>query len=438
MPQHVSLLGTLFISVSTLRFLILSMGAFCRGTITALAPDGPMGYSRGMSESSLQRVYRVDNVPRELSGAIKMGYSLGATRIIETACHSQSTTLTEIVNPDDHNLLSYTIETEALFPPLILAITTSGGKEISPAHGLTLAGDTAPNPTTTCIVCNTKRHQHMVLVSGETARFFDGRTKPQDGEELFLLPEEGAHWLGFTCRAKLNNPLVHQLEAEAKDPWEDTKKAAHSYRTLPRYPVNRVVAEALVSTREYGYHPSRGFDSTRSVVLNAVQQNPEAAVNPSVSQAGLDAELMLLWARDLEPANDFEAQVHYLATQETVTQYSFGVLCYLPSAYRRAVEADEKSKLQATLDSWQPVDAFLGDAGERVRDVPVTLRETRQLANCCLNVLSAPGGERLVVFSDTPLGKIGTKANASFTVASHDTFRGEKSTKLRRFMWRNS
>jgi len=253
-----------------------------------------------------------------------------------------------------------------------------------------------------CVVCGTRRHQKYVLVTATVEPV----------------------WMGIKCAEE--HPELGILVKEAfKDPLGKVTKFLEYYKNATQYDTIQVVAAAMCSISQRGYVASgTNFGFSTKYDVETFLTNPEH--QSEVDKFLLPASIIVLWAQE-QPLgeNQFQTLLTKTAKLSTVTKYSFGVLAYLPKAYRAAeIEPAPYEYNNQHVD---------GMVGTRVH-LNLTLRSSQQLRNGnTLYKFSTVTGENVVTFnSKQEAYRVGETVSARCTIKKFDVFRGAKSTMVNR------
>jgi hypothetical protein len=265
-----------------------------------------------------------------------------------------------------------------------------------------------PSPATpTCILCHGQRHHRRFLYIATP-----------------ILDANHPQWVGAACA--LRNPNLRHIKEP--QPFRNIATAVNSFPHEKRFDTTRVVAEAMHAIRSQGYVSQaqgarNGQRTTRSRV-EAALRDPAA---PEIEHLYLESQMTLMLFGEIEPEDDFTAQMQYCAQLPEITRHSLGLICYLPEKYAR-------DRLNKNVP--ENPNIHLGKPGERLtRTVICQGTSITATGNTLFRFADMDTGARLVWFAQTAnLSQIPRKESfqAKFTVKSHERYRDKNNTIITR------
>lgn len=211
----------------------------------------------------------------------------------------------------------------------------------------------------------------------------------------------------------------------------------------------RAEAQATKNGWETGYDGPRGWATSDTVnfILDppfgrgaaAERENAEirdqlAKYMPTPADAKVATDTMEWIRRRLDPASDYERNLKAALGVDYVDPKNLGLVVSAVQAWLRFCGAYE-AKQQAT----RPDAGWMGEVGQRLRDVPCTVKLTRTWTNeergyvTNLLVFQADDGHELKWFASGDRGfEVGNKVTVTGTVKAHEEWKGRKSTVLSR------
>jgi hypothetical protein len=178
---------------------------------------------------------------------------------------------------------------------------------------------------------------------------------------------------------------------------------------------------------------TRSTKSTASKWMNPVRDDklgrdyflPEPQ-DEERAQVARQFVLDTLGARPESELNDFEHNMLVACKCEAVEPRNIGILAFVPEYYARQVEQNAGR-----------VDAYFGEVGKRVRHVELSYVRSVGFESMYgyqfLHIFRGPGGESIMWKTATELDlSVDQKIVATFTVKTHEEYKGRKQTKVSR------
>lgn len=145
-------------------------------------------------------------------------------------------------------------------------------------------------------------------------------------------------------------------------------------RLAPMYPVDEILAHACDTVKKLGYRKSEERQSTKELVLELVRKNAEPSAEGKAKAKRIADWLLSLEGRDDYQMSGCEHDALSLVHAEYAKASHFGYLAYMPVAYERYLEWEERQAARKAEAEAAKSSEYVGTIGERITIQAASLR----------------------------------------------------------------
>lgn len=293
-----------------------------------------------------------------------------------------------------------------------------------------------------CDHCQTPRNRKdTYVILHEDGRMMQiGKDCLCDVVGLGATPESIANWAAWMSTLSSLGGWTGEGEGDYDDSGEGYG-ARDSYvttKTFVAYAVAVIAAQGFVSRK------NAGLEDRKSATVDDVWFNMEPPRGLTPKQRAelikpteddfAKAEMILVWAKQIDPRSDFDHNLRCLASQDMMDRRNGGLAAYLPVAYARAIEKEIERKAKAAASPSKHV----GEIGKRIKGAKLTYvstpwsGETDYGMRYIHRFVTEDGSQIVWKTGNEVTVAQGTVLKADFTPKTHADFNGIPQTEVLR------